>query len=478
MNNNNFSTMDAKSIINDKDFLNIYNQTNGSEYHFNILEEQQGNIVENSHTNILIRLLSYKNRFGYIFLQSFCERFFEKFTGNLNVDNIIFETESPLCSTANGNGRMDGLIYSKNNSKYDFAIIIENKINGAVAGEEQLKKYIVNVSGNNNILDSQTNNKYDRIWVVYLTREGNEKPDNKSCQFLIEKFGCAMVDDEITGDRYAALSYSDDILPWLKDEIIPMVPIADIDLYSGLKQYTDYLDRLFRDDYDQIDKFLNKKIFKDEDVYKKREILETLYNDVNTRINDVNTRIKKEEKKDDDDKYKQYNALAKSIKRINRGLIKDFIKASCEYFEENYQDGHKLFNRCYVKCGSGMDFNYIFFTDENWPKTIHFEWLSLSTKLWNENTQKYNLYFHIEDKKLRGLFTESLKNSLSEFTNVILLNKISYKKEVDLGAPILSMEYDKLKTALKEVYDKAHIRDIVKEVNEILRQNTNTYNIP
>ena len=131
--------MDAKSIINDKDFLNIYNQTNGSEYHFNILEEQQGNIVENSHTNILIRLLSYKNRFGYIFLQSFCERFFNgNFQeDNINNGNIIFETESPLLNKTKGNGRMDGLIYSENK----FAIIIENKINCAPAGEKQLEKY-------------------------------------------------------------------------------------------------------------------------------------------------------------------------------------------------------------------------------------------------------------------------------------------------------------------------------------------------
>lgn len=80
--------MDAKSIIDA--FLQANIQTNGAEYHFNILEEQQGNIVENSHTNILIRLLSYKNRFGYIFLQSFYKRFFN---GNFQEDNIIVKSK-------------------------------------------------------------------------------------------------------------------------------------------------------------------------------------------------------------------------------------------------------------------------------------------------------------------------------------------------------------------------------------------------
>ena len=294
-----------------------------------------------------------------------------------------------------------------------------------------------------------------------------------------------MIDGEIIGDRYAALSYSDDILPWLKDEIIPMVQIVDIDLYSGLKQYTDYLDRLFRDDYDkkisdQIDTFLMKEIDKYNDVYDKHDILKTLYGNVNKRIKEVNEKIKKDGKKDDDDKYKQYNALAKSITRINRGLIENFIKASCEYFEENDQDGHKLFNRCYVKCGSGMDFNYVFFTDEKWPQTIHFEWLSLSTKLWDKETKKYDLYFHVEDTILANLF-KGMKTSLTSswgYSEVKFGNKFSYKTKIKLTVPILLMKYDDLKTALKEVYDKAHIRDIVKEVNEILKQNTNTYNIP
>ena len=444
MNNNNFSTMDAKSIINE--FLNKFNQTDGAEYHFNILEEQQGNIVENSHTNILIRLLSYKNRFGYIFLQSFCERFFEKFTGNLNVDNIIFETESPLCSTANGNGRMDGLIYSKNNSKYDFAIIIENKINCAPAGEKQLEKYINSVSEKSNIFSQQTKNNYKKIWVVYLTREGNEKPDKDSCDFLKKEFDCTIdANGEITGERYAALSYSDDILPWLKDEIIPMVPIADIILYSGLIQYADYLDRLFGYDYNknmsnQIDAFLLDEISGENSVCQKNKMLTELYDEVNERLKN--------------DQYKQYkdllSALKKSINRINRSLIADFINASCDYFEGNYPNGIRLFNRCFVK--HSMDFRFVFFTDESWPKSIHFEWFPLRDRLCKDTT--YHLCFHIEDNRLREIFRTTNIGTLLVKLGYKKVNNhgFSYSKEVTLSKPILCMTYDKLKAELINVY--------------------------
>lgn len=40
-------------------------------YNFNLLSEQCGTIVENSHTNILMRILQYKNRYGYVLLEDF-----------------------------------------------------------------------------------------------------------------------------------------------------------------------------------------------------------------------------------------------------------------------------------------------------------------------------------------------------------------------------------------------------------------------
>lgn len=447
--------MDAKSIIDA--FLQANIQTNGAEYHFNILEEQQGNIVENSHTNILIKLLSYKNRFGYFFLQSFCDRFLANFTGNINGGNIIFETESPLCGTANG--RIDGLIYSKD----DFAIIIENKINGAGAMPAQLERYIEDVSKNPKIFSQPTKNNYKKIWVVYLTREGNEKPDDKSRDFLINEFGCTIdANGEITGDRYVALSYSDDILPWLKDEIIPMVPISDIILYSGLIQYADYLDRLFGYDYNknmsnQIDAFLLDEISGENSVCQKNKMLTELYDEVNERLRN--------------DQYKQYkdllSALKKSINRINRNLIADFINASCDYFEGNYPNGIRLFNRCFVK--HSMDFRFVFFTDESWPKSIHFEWFPLRDRLCKDTT--YHLCFHIEDNRLREIFRTTNIGALLVKLGYKKVNNhgFSYSKEVTLSNPILSMNYDDLKAELINVYQNAITDDVINEINNIIK---------
>ncbi len=108
-------------------------------YNFNVLDEQCGHIVENSHTNILIKLLQYKKQYGYVFLEDFLTYL------GIGIDivpsvKVDFEREANYKGTEK-NGRIDGLIFQKDN----FALIIENKVNGAGNQEEQIKKYIEGV---------------------------------------------------------------------------------------------------------------------------------------------------------------------------------------------------------------------------------------------------------------------------------------------------------------------------------------------
>ena len=115
-------------------------------FNFNVLAEQCGNIVENSHTNLLMRLLQYRNKYGYVFLEDFIS-----LAGfNISIENkdVLFKTEYPVGSDSGKKGRIDGIIYQNGN----FAIIIENKINHA---GNQDKQIIAMESLENHLIDKE-----------------------------------------------------------------------------------------------------------------------------------------------------------------------------------------------------------------------------------------------------------------------------------------------------------------------------------
>lgn len=122
-------------------------------YNFNLLSEQCGTIVENSHTNILMRILQYKNKYGYVLLEDFIS--LADFDICIADREVMFRTEYQ--GEVNSQGRIDGLIWQKDN----FAIIVENKINHAGNQKGQIARYVETVV-NDGIAEK------DRIFVVFL----------------------------------------------------------------------------------------------------------------------------------------------------------------------------------------------------------------------------------------------------------------------------------------------------------------------
>jgi len=198
-------------------------------FHFNLIDEVRAN--ENAHSNILGKLLGYKENNKFVNLISF-----------LDYIDLKLVPEKPKVLVEKD--RIDIAILDRNN----FAIIIENKIHYAVDQDDQIGRYVKIIKGRRY--------KMEQIYVLYLTKEGQKKPDKKS------------LDDKLRTDlekRYIGINFKYHILPWLEDMHLKCRQ-KDQDLIHGLAQYIDHLKGMFnlRKKFekmnDELDKLISNKI--------------------------------------------------------------------------------------------------------------------------------------------------------------------------------------------------------------------------
>lgn len=186
-------------------------------YHINIIDELH--INENGHSRILLKLLQYQNEQGeYTFLHSLFS-YINVHTHSSNFSRI--EIKRPLLTQEEA--RIDLWLRDWESG---YAIIFENKACDAVDQEEQLSRYI-----NKTITEGFSKEK---IFVVYLPSYAHE-PDEQSWGDYKKEFE----------ERYVNLSFRDDILAWLKDDVLPNIPSSNIYLYTAVVQYIDYLEGYF-----------------------------------------------------------------------------------------------------------------------------------------------------------------------------------------------------------------------------------------
>lgn len=196
-------------------------------FHLNLVD--QLHINENAHSRILMHLLSYKNDHGkYVFLTSLIDLIKEKQSGDFGKITI----ESPQITQEKE--RID--LWVRDN---DYAIIFENKIYNADDREAQLSNYIEKT------LKHDFNK--NQIFIIYLSQYPKE-PELRSWGEYKENF-CS---------RYINLSYCYDILPWLKDKILPSIKYKELFLQTAIIQYIDYLEGLFK--IRNIDKPMNMEL--------------------------------------------------------------------------------------------------------------------------------------------------------------------------------------------------------------------------
>ena len=203
-------------------------------YHINVIDELH--INENAHSRVLTKLLQYKNeKKEYLILQSLLNYIVN--SKKMATFNQISIKEPTITQEI---ARIDLWVRDEN-----YAIIFENKIYNAADQDAQICRYI----------ERTKEKKYQegQIFVIYLSRDGKE-PDEQSWGSYKESFK----------SRYVNLSFRYDILPWLKNDVIPNVRQKDVYLLSALQQYVFFLegDKMFRTDgiYKNMNMELNKMI--------------------------------------------------------------------------------------------------------------------------------------------------------------------------------------------------------------------------
>ena len=211
-------------------------------YDSNILYANSNN-NENWHSRVLRVLFEYRD-FEYHdgnhhVLSSFIGMMKRK-GGYPNLE--LPQGEAVVCS--NEKYHIDLLVEIGNKS----AIIIENKINWAVDQDSQIERYVEQIR-NNPLLDKSN------IYVVYLTADGTKRVEEYSLTNKAKEWLKGTQDNE--GIHFLPLSYADDILPWLENEMLPDIPYQsglgseygsnNILLYSIIL-YVNYLKNRFRRD--------------------------------------------------------------------------------------------------------------------------------------------------------------------------------------------------------------------------------------
>lgn len=441
-----------------KAFYDNQIDTTSLPFNFNILDAQCGTIKENSHTNILMKLLEYKNQYGYVFLKDFIK--LADF--NIQIEEskpVTFETEYfdavPIEKEENKKkqGRIDGLVYQENN----FAIIIENKVNGAPPQPRQLERYIKSVLGNGRRnLNIDSNN----VFVVFLTKDGVEPQDDESIEYMRDEgilYESEQSDSSklISGPQYFACSYRYDILPWLENSVQPLVYQRELILNTGLVQYIDFLKGMLgeRDEDNEIrkncrEKFneLVKSILDSKNLEEQNTELHKLYIYLQNLYKDIKKGTDANIKKKTD----CINLLQSLVYEKAEEPMSVFMRATKEFFtsgdkplikEEDYLVNHHF------------TFYYIVIRDKKWPPSVKIGWYP--AHLLNDDPNA-SLFYEDPSK----VVTDEITDERGFKYNI---KGKAWRKEYSSDLPHIDVKpFDGEK--LKELYEKSGIRQIIESI--------------
>ena len=202
-------------------FGQIYqNEKRKLPFHINIIDELRAD--ENAHSRILAKFLMHEDLISNEFdiLKSFIGYVVENYKNKNDFRDI--QVKWPTLTVEKE--RIDLWIRDSN-----YAIILENKVQNAGDQYKQLKRYIDTTR--------EYGYKEEDIYVLYLPPTYEKEPEPQS-------WG-RYYNTDIYRKRYLDLSFRDDILPWLKNSVLPNARVKDRLLLSSLEQYIDHLEGKF-----------------------------------------------------------------------------------------------------------------------------------------------------------------------------------------------------------------------------------------
>ena len=202
-------------------FGQIYqNEKRKLPFHINIIDELRAD--ENAHSRILAKFLMHEDLISNEFdiLKSFIGYIVENYKNKNDFRDI--QVKWPTLTVEKE--RIDLWIRDSN-----YAIILENKVQNAGDQYKQLKRYIDTTR--------EYGYKEEDIYVLYLPPTYEKEPEPQS-------WG-RYYNTDIYRKRYLDLSFRDDILPWLKNSVLPNARVKDRLLLSSLEQYIDHLEGKF-----------------------------------------------------------------------------------------------------------------------------------------------------------------------------------------------------------------------------------------
>ncbi len=203
-------------------WIDSFPKTASASREFNLFSAASGNLNENAHTRILAALLRIKP------VRSFFFAYLDRKYPHRGLAKILDACDEPASVRCFEN-HLDACV-----AVGRFRIVIENKAKGACDQPEQIDRYVDTIKDQG--VDGEA------IFVLYVTQNGGFPGDGsfKRAKDILECKGNG------TG-RLFALSYLQDILPWLREMLDQTTwnglaePDRDM-LKSGLLQYVNYIE--------------------------------------------------------------------------------------------------------------------------------------------------------------------------------------------------------------------------------------------
>lgn len=347
---------------------------------------------ENDHTKLLLSFLRYANSNGqYRVLSSFLKRFTQGKGAMIHykkplVDEISFSRDF-----------IDGLIVIKANQNNKYAVIIENKIDDAPDQDDQIRRYIKHVK-------EKVTNDLNNIWVLYLTSD-NSKEIGENSYDTENNTQKAYI-----GNRFIQLTYSEDIINWLKEDVLGM-RIYPESLTSVVRAYVDYLEDRFNNanvrEKMQVKNLCNKlKIGDIERISEEKDI---------NKLYAFKEDLSLYQKESDDNIIDElYKITRFAVKELEDRAFRRFEEITATILNEQLIKNHKRSKLVWKVARRGNfgkeGYIQIRLTDD-WG-TVHMEWTEMSTiKMLCETD--YNIKLHVErNKPLAKEFIEQV-NKLS-----------------------------------------------------------------